>query len=44
MNLRPRNEVSLAFHDTMGFTSVGEQDTEGGAKTVVMLARTLGDR
>lgn len=41
VNIKPRNDVSLAFHDTMNFAAVGEQDTEGGAKRVVMLARQL---
>lgn len=41
VNLRPRNEVSLAFHDQQGFIEVGQQDTEGGNKTVVMLVRPL---
>jgi predicted GNAT superfamily acetyltransferase len=37
VNTRPRNEQSLAFHDKFGFRPVGEQETEGGSKTVVML-------
>lgn len=41
VNIRPRNDVSLTFHETMGFVAVGEQDTEGGDKRVVMLARSL---
>lgn len=41
VNLRPRNEVSLAFHDQRGFVEVGQQDTDGGNKTVVMLVRSL---
>lgn len=47
VNVRPRNEVSLAFHDRLGFTAVGEQDTppfdeDGvGAKRVVLLERPL---
>ena len=42
VNIRPRNEVSLAFHEARGFTSVGEQDTEGGTKRVTMLEKRLG--
>lgn len=42
VNLRPRNEVSLRFHDRLGFRAVGEQETERGAKRVVLLARSLG--
>jgi len=41
VNIKPRNDVSLDFHETMGFEAVGEQDTEGGEKRVVLLARTL---
>jgi predicted GNAT superfamily acetyltransferase len=41
VNIRPRNQPSLDFHDAMNFVPVGRQDTEGGKKTVVMLARTL---
>lgn len=41
VNIRPRNEVSLAFHDARGFVSVGEQDTDGGTKRVTMLEKSL---
>jgi len=41
VNLRPRNDESLAFHAEQGFIQVGEQDTDGGDKTVVMLVRNL---
>jgi predicted GNAT superfamily acetyltransferase len=41
VNIRPRNDVSLAFHDARGFVSVGKQDTDGGAKRVTMLERSL---
>jgi len=41
VNLRPRNNVSLAFHEQQGFVEVGRQDTDGGAKTVLMLVRPL---
>ena len=30
VNLRPRNDVSLAFHDRLGFTEVGRQETPYG--------------
>ncbi len=43
VNLRPRNDVSLAFHEEQGFVEVGQQDTDGGEKTVVMLVRHLTD-
>ena len=41
VNVRPRNEVSLAFHRAIGFEEVGQQDTDGGRKTVSLLARPL---
>lgn len=34
VNVKPRNEGSLIFHEKMGFKPVGEQDTEGGKKRV----------
>ena len=43
VNLRPRNDVSLAFHAARGFVSVGEQDTDAGAKRVTMLEKRFGD-
>jgi predicted GNAT superfamily acetyltransferase len=39
VNLRPRNDMSLAFHDKLGFRSVGRQDTDEGTKTVSMLLK-----
>ncbi len=42
VNLRPANPDSLHFHEKLGFEQVGEQDTEGGSKTVALLARRLG--
>jgi len=42
VNVRPRNDTSLRFHERLGFIGVGEQDTEGGTKRVVLLARPLG--
>ena len=38
VNTRPRNDVSLRFHERYGFEPVGERDSENDAKTVVMLA------
>ena len=38
VNVRPPNEGSMRFHLRHGFTEVGRQDTEGGAKTVALLA------
>lgn len=37
VNIKPRNERSLAFHEKFGFVPVGEQDTEGGSKRVRMM-------
>lgn len=31
VNLRPRNDPSLAFHERLGFTEVGQQETPYGA-------------
>jgi len=39
VNLLPANPDSLAFHTRLGFKQVGEQDTEGGSKRVVLLLR-----
>jgi predicted GNAT superfamily acetyltransferase len=41
VNVRPRNDASLAFHDAIGFREVGQQDTDGGAKRVSLLALDL---
>ncbi len=41
VNLRPRNDVSLAFHEAIGFREVGQQDTDGGNKRVSLLALDL---
>jgi len=41
VNVRPRNDVSLEFHERIGFREVGQQDTDGGKKTVSMLALAL---
>ena len=38
VNVQPPNPESLAFHERMGFTRVGEQSTKGGAYTVALLA------
>jgi len=43
VNIKPRNDISLRFHELYGFQPVGEQDTEGGAKRVVMLEKRLDD-
>ena len=41
VNTRPRNDQSLRFHEAFGFVPVGEQETGGGAKAVVMLSFDL---
>ena len=41
VNVRPRNDASLAFHHSIGFREVGQQDTDGGNKTVSLLALPL---
>ena len=38
VNTRPRNDVSLRFHERYGFKPVGEREAENDSKTVVMLA------
>lgn len=34
VNIKPKNDGSIAFHEKLGFVSVGEQDTEHGKKRV----------
>jgi hypothetical protein len=41
VNIRPSNEASLEFHRSIGFREVGQQDTDGGAKSVSLLALPL---
>jgi uncharacterized protein len=41
VNVRPRNETSLKFHHSIGFREVGQQDTDGGEKTVSLLELPL---
>jgi predicted GNAT superfamily acetyltransferase len=41
VNVRPYNESSLKFHHSIGFREVGQQDTDGGAKRVSLLALPL---
>ncbi|MBT5434634.1 MAG: GNAT family N-acetyltransferase [Alphaproteobacteria bacterium] len=39
VNEEPPNPGSMRFHERFGFEPVGGQQTEGGKKTVVLLAR-----
>jgi predicted GNAT superfamily acetyltransferase len=41
VNLRPRNDQSLAFHAQLGFVEVGQQETDYGA-LVSLMAKPLG--
>lgn len=41
VNIKPRNDASLAFHAAMSFAEVGQQDTESGAKRVSLLSKPL---
>lgn len=41
VNIRPRNEGSLRFHHGLGFAEVGQQETDGGAKTVSLMTVSL---
>lgn len=34
VNIKPRNDSSILFHEEIGFKTVGEQDTEYGKKRV----------
>lgn len=42
VNLRPRNDTSLAFHAELGFSEVGRRETEYGA-LVSMMVKPLAD-
>lgn len=41
VNIKPRNEESLAFHAKRGFAEVGTQETGGGTTTVSLLQKQL---
>lgn len=41
VNIKPRNDESLAFHAKRGFAEVGTQDTHGGSMTVALLQKPL---
>lgn len=44
VNVRPRNDASLKFHHSIGFREVGQQETDGGNKTVSLLELPLVSR
>lgn len=44
VNETPPNPGSLRFHEKLGFRPLGRQETEGGAKSVVMLGLDLAER
>ena len=46
VNIEPRNDSSLAFHDRLGFTEAGRQSTGRGddAKVVSMMSKVLSGR
>ena len=41
VNERPPNPGSMRFHEKLGFTVAGRQQTEGGAKSVALLTKAL---
>jgi predicted GNAT superfamily acetyltransferase len=41
VNLRPGNPGSLVFHSRLGFTQVGTQETNNGAKKVALLLKEI---
>ncbi|NJB68913.1 hypothetical protein GGQ74_002607 [Desulfobaculum xiamenense] len=41
VNIRPRNDDSLAFHAHCGFREVGTQETKGGTVAVSLLVKEL---
>jgi len=41
VNSKPPNPRSIAFHEGLGFRSVGELDHDGGAKRVVLMTKPL---
>lgn len=43
VNERPPNPQSMRFHDRWGFCIVGRQSTEGGAKSVALMAKRLSE-
>ncbi len=44
VNTRPANDGSMRFHHRLGFRPVGTLDSEGGAKSVSLLLKPVGER
>ncbi len=42
VNERPPNPGSMRFHERLGFSTVGRQETEGGAKSVALMIKEIG--
>ncbi|WEO78878.1 GNAT family N-acetyltransferase [Cryobacterium sp. SO2] len=43
VNLKPRNPESLAFHDRLGFTEIGQQSTKGDSVVVSLLSADVSE-
>lgn len=43
VNLRPRNPESLAFHDRIGFTEIGQQSTKEDTVVVSLLSASVSE-
>lgn len=41
VNERPPNPGSMRFHERLGFSIVGRQETDAGTKSVAMMAKSL---
>jgi hypothetical protein len=41
VNLRPANPASIAFHQSIGFAEVGQQETGDGEKRVSLMVKAL---
>lgn len=41
VNIRPRNDGSMQFHERLGFRQVGSQETDGGSKEVALMEKML---
>jgi len=41
VNIRPSNEISMLYHERMGFRQIGSQETNGGEKEVAFMEKKL---